>query len=204
MPSRNVIKQRLSESYYHVYARGNNKQKIFLDDNDYRYFIKLIERYLSKEQQVSKANVVYPNFAEHIEVIAYCQMINHFHILIYQHQVPYLEKFMRSIMTSYSKFFNFKYERTGPVFESRYKAVWIDQDNYLQHITRYIHLNPGEWKTYEHSSLSYYRDGGEPYWLQASRILENFDSREDYLSFVADYEGQRDILADIKHQLADM
>lgn len=110
---------------------------------------------------------------------------------------------MRSLMTSYSRYFNLKYKRTGPLFESRYKAVRLDNDSYLQHITRYIHLNPRLWQTYRYSSLNYYRAGREPEWLNTSKVLELFLSRKDYLEFVADYEEQKDMLAELKHQLAN-
>ena len=89
------------------------------------------------------------------------------------------------------------------MFESRYKAVRIDKDNYLQHITRYIHLNPRLWEHYTYSSLSYYRDEGEPHWLHTIKILDLFASRQNYMEFVADYEEMRDMMSELKYQLAD-
>jgi putative transposase len=203
MPSRNVSKIQSPDSYYHVYARGGNKQKIFLESSDYHYFTRLFERYLSKEKVLSKVGVAYPNFDLHLELLSYCLMSNHFHILIYQIDTPSLEKFMRSMMTSYSRYFNLKYKRSGPLFESRYKAVRIDQDDYLTHITRYIHLNPRLWLTYRRSSLKYYIGGNEPYWLKNEKILDLFDSRIEYQVFVSDYEEMKNTLEDLKHQLAD-
>jgi len=203
MPSRNVIKEQAPDSYYHVYARGSNKQKIFLESIDYEYFLTLFDRYLSEKPSVSKTNEVYPNFFKKIEILAYCLMDNHFHILIYQCDVPYLEKFMRSVMTSYSRYFNLKYKRTGPIFESRYKASRINQNYYLQHVSRYIHLNPTQWEDYRYSSLKYYISSEEPRWLNTTKILEQFNSRQNYIEFVSDYEEMHDMLDDLKHQLAD-
>ncbi|MES2971648.1 MAG: transposase [Patescibacteria group bacterium] len=203
MPSRNIIKEQAAQSYYHVYARGASKQKIFVEATDYGYFIKLLERYLSNKPVISKTGEAYPHFLNQVELLAYCLMSNHFHLLVYQSDVPFLEKFMRSLMTSYSRYFNLKYKRTGSLFESRYKAVRIDQDAYLRHITRYIHLNPRLWEHYRYSSLNYYRQGNEPVWLRTSKILDLFSSREGYMDFVSDYEELRDMLAELKHQLAD-
>lgn len=203
MPSKNVTKQQLPQSSYHVYARGSNKQKLFLEAPDYTYFLSILARYLSKNPAISNTGVPYPHYQGMVELQAYCLMTNHFHLMVYQHQLPYLEKFMRSLMTSYSRYFNLKYKRTGPVFESRYKAVLIDRDDYLQHITRYIHLNPRYWERYRYSSLRYYRDGGEPSWLLPDKVLDNFESRREYMLFVADYAEMRDMLSEIKHQLAD-
>lgn len=203
MPSRNVTKEQVADSYYHVYVRGINKQNLFNLDNDYKYFIGLVERYFSQEVLVSKNGGLYPCFLGKIEIVAYCLMPNHFHMLIYQVDVPFLEKFMRSLMTSYSKYFNLKNKRTGSIFESRYKAVRIDQNVYLQHISRYIHLNPRRWERYRYSSLRYYRDGNAPHWLNANRILEQFSSARSYMEFVSDYQEMHDTLSDLKHQLAD-
>lgn len=203
MPSRNVTKVQVSDSYYHVYVRGSNKQQIFIEDEDYKYLLKLFHRYLSRDAAISSRNEVYPNFRNQVEILAYCLMKNHFHILVYQIEVPSLEKFMRSLMTSYSRYFNLKYKRTGPIYESRYKAVRIDNNLYLQHVSRYIHLNPKLWQKYKYSSMRHYSGEVAPDWLNIGRILDQYSSREDYIEFVSDYEEMHDILDDIKHQLAD-
>lgn len=131
-------------------------------------------------------------------------MTNHFHLLIHQKDSEDLQQFMRSIMTSYSRYFNQKYKKSGPMFESRYKAVRIDQQSYLEHITRYIHLNPRRWENYYNSSLGYYKNGNEPEWLNNKDILDLFSSREEYTAFVEDYEEMRNMLSELKYQLADM
>lgn len=139
MPSKNINRVNVPDSYYHIYARGGNKNTIFYDDADYKYFLKLFDRYLATEPVINKTGGIYPSYVDQVELLAYCIMSNHFHFLIYQVNVPYLEKFMKSIMTSYGMYFNLRYKRTGHVFESRYKSIRIDQESYLQHITRYIH-----------------------------------------------------------------
>lgn len=135
--------------------------------------------------------------------MSYCLMLNHFHMLLYQFEKMDMEKFMRSLMTSYSRYLNLKYKRTGSVFESRYRAIKINQDEYLQHITRYIHLNPNKWKTYKYSSWKYYRDNNGPDWLKTTKVLDLFASKEAYVDYVADYEEVRDELAIVKNELID-
>lgn len=203
MPSRNIVKEYAPNSYYHVYARGVSKQKIFIEVADYKYFYYLLDRYIGKGLKVSKTGVPYPNFKKQIQLVAYCLMTNHFHLLVHQKNVDDLQLFMKSMMTSYSRYFNLKYKRSGPVFESRYKAVRIDSQQYLEHITRYIHLNPRRWENYSNSSLKYYKSAHEPEWLSTKYILSMFDSREEYMEFVSDYEEMRDMFAEIKYQLAD-
>jgi putative transposase len=203
MPSRNTIRLDAPDSYYHVYARGASKQPIFLESTDYLYFLKLLDRYLSAEQAKSKAGVPYPNYHENIEILAYCLMGNHFHLLVYQHQQGYLSAFMKSLMTSYSRYFNLKYKRSGSLFENRYKSSLVSNDSYLQHISRYIHLNPRSWKRYAYSSVGYYRLGGEPEWLHTDQVLQQYANRREYLAFIEDYEEHKQMLESIKHELAD-
>jgi len=204
MPSRNVIKEYAPQSYYHVYARGNSQQKIFLEASDYHRFLQLFERYLSTEPAYSQTGERYPNFRNQIKLLSYCLMSNHFHLLIYQEGMDDLKRFMQSLMTSYSRYFNLKHKRSGSLFETRYKASRIDRDTYLQHITRYIHLNPRRWQSYRYSSLSYYIHGHAPEWLTTKPILDVFLSRKEYKEFVEDYQGLRNELAELKYQLADL
>lgn len=113
-----------------------------------------------------------------------------------------MSAFMRSLMTSYSRYFNRKYRRSGSLFKSRYKASRIDANNYLEHISRYIHLNPRYWKRYPYSSLRCYVKGAEPEWLVSNKVLSLFPSRQDYAIFVADYDEHKQMLEKIKYELA--
>lgn len=191
------------ESFYHVYARGHSRHKIFVDEQDYITFLKLFERYLSAEDAKNSLGIPYPNFYNKVELAAYCLMPNHFHLLIYQHQAGALSSFMRSVMTSYSRYFNTKYNRSGALFESRFRASLIDNDMYLDHISRYIHLNPKHWRTYEYSSLPYYLQQIEVSWLRPERVVRTFENPAEYLRFVEDYEENKKILEILKHELAD-
>lgn len=193
----------IANSYYHVYARGASKQAIFLEHADYTYFLHLFTRYLSKDPTISNTGVSYPHFDKKIELLAYCLMPNHFHLLLYQCDQGALTSFMKSLMTSYSRYFNLKYGRSGSLFESRYKSAIITSDGYLLHISRYIHLNPRSWRRYPYSSFIHYVRGDEPVWLKTDRILALHDSRAEYSDFVEDYEEQKEILQEIKHKLAD-
>lgn len=203
MPGRNVTKIYSPESYYHVYNRGVAKQPIFIDSKDYKIFISLINRYMNPEADTSKWRHVYPNYADRLELLAYCLMPNHVHFLIYQNDESAMKEFMKSLMTSYGMYFNKRYERVGPVFQNRYRASLINNDSYLDHISRYIHLNPRDWNNYEYSSLKYYRNADPPKWLKPDKVLSLFPSRSQYLEFIKDYEGFKESLDDISWELAD-
>jgi putative transposase len=203
MPSRNILKQDAPQSYYHVYARGLNRQKIFREPADFEKFLRLFDRYLSPNETRDSNGVSFPNYFNKVELLSFVLMPNHFHLLVYQHQHGEMPQFMRSLLTSYSMYFNKKYKRSGPLFESRYKASLISDDTYLEHITRYIHLNPRDWQQYDYSSLPYYLQRVSDDWLRPKRITSRFATPNEYLEFVSDYVQNKEMLDILKHELAD-
>jgi len=202
MPVRNTIRFDVDECFYHVYNRGINKQIIFHDDDDKEFFINLLARYLAPESVIDQHGNIYKTYNNKLELLCYCLMDNHFHLMFYQNEKGVLKDYMQSIANSYIRYFNTKYERRGPLFESRYKSLLIETQPYLEHITRYIHLNPKDWQTYKYSSLPYYLNEESPEWFKPEKILELFDG-ESYLEFMKDYEDHKAMLDEIKYELAD-
>lgn len=203
MPSRNVLKQDAPQSFFHVYARGANRQRIFREPADFEKFLKLFERYLSPEETHDANGQTFPNYYKKLDLVCFCLMPNHFHLLVYQYQQRAMSDFMRSLLTSYSMYFNKKYKRSGPLFESRYKASLISDDSYLEHITRYIHLNPRQWRDYEYSSLPYYLQQITDAWIFPARITEQFNTPAEYMTFLEDYEQNKELKEILKHELAN-
>jgi len=195
MPSRNTIREYDTPAYYHIYNRGAGGMAIFRDAQDKNKFIALLERYLSNSPDFD----AYPTYA--IELLAYCIMGNHFHILIYQENEPTaITQFMRSVSTAYSMYFNRKYKSHGHVFQSVFKASRITNEAYLAHILRYIHLNPQTYKTYKWSSLPYYLGIQAPDWIKTDRLLTM--SASEYSLYLEDYKDKRQLLKEINEQLA--
>ncbi len=200
MPARNVNKPNVPDAYYHVYFRGVGKQALFLDDQDYQFFLSLFERHLSLAEQSSPFGR-YPHLRGMVELLSFCLMPNHVHLLVYQIDPGAMSQLMRSILTSYSRYFNKRYNRSGPLFETRYKASLIDNDAHLSHITRYIHMNPRYWKRYRYSSLrAYSTSDAAPEWLQLGRITPMLPAK--YMEFCEDYQDSKDTLEAIKSDLA--
>lgn len=203
MPSKNVQKPDVSDSFYHVYFRGGNRSRIFRETADYEKILQLFSRYLSLEEVKNSVGISFPNFYNRLDLLAFCLMPNHVHLLVYQHQMGAMAEFMRSLLTSYSMYFNKKYKRTGPLFESRYKASLISDQSYLEHITRYIHLNPRDWRYYEYSSLPYYLQQVSDEWINPTVITDMFRDSAEYLLFVQDYEQNKEMMDILKYELAN-
>lgn len=204
MPGRNILKQDVADSYFHVYARGVNKQPIFLDAHDYVFFLWLLKRHLTTTDSIDSRGHVYFQLSDDINLLSYCLMPNHFHLLFYQIHAGAMPQLMRRVMGSYCQYFNKKYKRSGPLFESRYRASRITSDEYLLHISRYIHLNPEKWRTYDYSSARYYLGDAAPNWLTTEPIEKLFGSPQEYLTFLEDYEQYSRVLKQFKHELANI
>ncbi len=191
MPSRNVVKIDIENTYYHVYARGHDKMDIYRDDEDFRVYLNLLKRYLGIAAQKDNSGRLYLSLRGDLELICYCLMPNHFHLLIYQFNSGSMTKLLHCVATSYSRYFNKKYKLSGALFETTYKASIINDESYLLHISRYIHLNPDNWGSYCYSSLHNYVINKSPTWLIPDRVLDMFSSGSDYLEFLSDYNDQK-------------
>ncbi|MEK7113506.1 MAG: transposase [Patescibacteria group bacterium] len=136
--------------YYHIYNRGNSKQKIFKDKADYSRFVSLL--YISNTSE--NFNIVHLNRNEQFNVYeiekedplvnigAYCLMPNHFHILVTEKIDGGISKFMQKLSTAYVMYYNKKYKRIGGLFEGKFKSQHLDTDQYLKYLFSCIHLNP--------------------------------------------------------------
>jgi putative transposase len=149
-------------TFYHVLSRGNERKEIFGDDRDYLRFLETIGRAVDKF---------------HIEVHAYVLMPNHYHLLIRTSQAN-LSKAMHWLGVSYSVWFNQRHQRSGHLFQGRFKSFVIQDDNYFRAMCMYIHGNPlragivkdlSEYKWSSYSSYAY--KGRRERWLTTDLIL---------------------------------
>jgi len=138
--------------FYHVYNRGTDKRIIFVDDADYKRFIKLLF-ICNSDQSVHLSNIEYQgrtliNLVNNgrgeslVDIGAYCLMPNHFHMILHEKVDGGISSFMKKLLTAYSMYFNNKHERTGSLFEGKFKAIHVNTDDYLEYLFAYIHLNP--------------------------------------------------------------
>lgn len=210
--------------YYHVYNRGVALQPTYSSKREYERFLLCLSYYrfnnlpfkLSRllqipndEREATMASLEKTN-DKAVELIAFCLMPNHFHILIKQISEGGISKFMKQITDSYTRYFNTKNERVGPLFQGTFKAVHVENDNQLIHLSRYIHLNPlvsyvvreSDFLDYPWSSLKNYLD--DDYSLvNPTIVLDNFKTPKDYLKFVMDQADYGKKLEEVKHLILE-
>lgn len=140
--------------YYHIYNRGTDKRNIFADKKDYERFIYYLF-YCNDSNSLLNSQFYYRGLASIqnlkkderktiLEVVCFCLMPNHFHLLLKQKTEKGIPLFMQKIGTGYTMYFNARHKRNGCLFQGTFKAKHITKDSYLTHLTRYIHLNPIE------------------------------------------------------------
>ena len=206
MAAKNSVKIYAPDSYYHLYNRGVAKNEIFLDSADYSTFLSYLKIYLSPKNEAELTSIrgnpqsgyrekyeaakllALKNYYQEIELLAYALMPNHFHFLVKQKEANSIDNFMNSLGTRYSGFFNRKYHRVGPIFKGVYKAVLVETDAQLLHLSRYIHLNSP--KQTSPSSFPEYLGQRHTAWIKTDQILSYFQQENpqtSYQKFVQDY-----------------
>ncbi|MBL1213658.1 MAG: transposase [Ignavibacteriae bacterium] len=175
----------VQDHFYHLYNRGNNFENIFFEERNYKFLLNRMIYY----------------FDIHIDIIAYVLMPNHYHFIVEVKKNDFLEKALQKFCTSYTKAINKSRNRVGHLFQGRYKLKLVPENNYLLHLSRYIHLNPVrkglvnhpiEWKFSSYSK--YLGEMGQAF-VKPDIILDQVNDYEDFvLSF---QENQNFYLKDI-------
>lgn len=216
MARKNSIKLYAENGYYHIYNRGVNKGTIFFETEDYVFFLHLLKMYLSNPKTLLEhlkdnylKEIQGKNFFGKLEVLCFCLMPNHFHLLIHQTEARAIENVLHAVIIRYVMYINKKYNRCGPLLHGTYRGILVGNNAYLLHLTRYIHKNPeklepaaiptknlwSSYKDYPYSSYQYYLRHTQTDWFNASVILNYFSSSNSillhkyptYELFVCDY-----------------
>lgn len=214
MPSKYTIRSFIEGGIYHIFNRGVEKRVIFLDDQDYNIFLYYLFIYTADPKKVLNKYPELPlrlynkNLHSQIEVLAYCLMPNHFHLLLKQRSINGVSKLLKQITNAYTLYFNQKYKRVGSLMQGRFRAVKIDNDDLLIHISRYIHLNPlvsnltDNLKNYQQSSYLEYMNRKDGICMK-NLILDYFSSLKGYEEFISDQKDYAQKIEKIKHMALD-
>lgn len=160
------LRMQFPGAFYHVTSRGNEQRNVFSDNQDRERFLSYLESAVERYGAV---------------VHVWCLMENHYHLFL---ETPRgnLSQIMRHLNGAYTTSFNVRHQRSGHLFQGRYKAIVVEADSYALELSRYIHLNPVRAKLTEKPedySWSSYRGyiGREatPPWLTTARILDYFN-----------------------------
>ena len=164
----------LPGQYYHLYNRGNNREKIFFERENYLFFLRRFWHYLAQDS---------------LDVNAYCLMPNHYHFLVRLRKGDFSQK-MQAFILSYTKAINKRYRRCGSIFQGRFQAVLVDSDAYVLQLSRYIHLNPvkaglvrrpEDWEFLSYLEYVGLRQERLP---KVDAVLGQVDSVDEYRNFV--------------------
>lgn len=211
--------------YYHVFNRGIARQPIFHDKLDYQQALLALSYYrfqapllklsrfkeLAREERENLMMKLQTLDKTYVKIISFVLMPNHIHFLLQQSGAGGITTFMSKFTNSYTKYYNTKYQRIGPIFQGLFKAVLIETDEQLLHVSRYIHLNPlvsfvvkeEQFLTYPWSSLPDYLNGTSDI-VSLNPVLGHFSSVTNYQQFVLDQVEYGKQLELIKHLTFDL
>lgn len=206
---------------YHIFTKSIAGFKIFNSPNDFRRILDTLIYYKAekppcklslflRKQTASDSKPALEFYSQKIvEIIAYCIMPTHIHLILKQLMDNGISKYVNSILKSYSKYFNEKHNRKGPLWESRFKNVLIETDEQFLHLTRYIHLNPStaylvnepaNWKFSSYREYMGIAEGNIKICHFSNYLGMNAFSYGNFVEDLIDYER---MLSKIKHLIMD-
>ena len=203
-----------NDSIHHVFNRGVHKKEIFHSENDYIRFLDVASYYLNYEYPYSAYSQQLKQAQRHhrtvefkqefdlmnklplspVSILAYCIMPNHFHLILKQNTQNGICQFMQKIGSSYSHYYNRKYNEVGTLFQGRFKNVLIENSQHLVHLSKYVHLNPLAAGLVETTGLERYPWSSYPDYIQKSTrsivskrlILKQFNNNvADYRDYIS-------------------
>lgn len=207
-----------NDEYYHVFNRGVEKRPVFTNKYEFLRALDVISFYRFDKPQLrySKYMVLDSQKRDEfldtliekaVEIIAFCLMSNHFHFLLKQVKENGTSRFVSNFTNSYTKYFNTKHKRVGPLFQGIFKAVHVESDEQLLHLSRYIHLNPvtgfiikpEDLGLYKWSSYLSYIDDKAQGFIDKDIVMNFFKKTNDYEAFVLDQADYARSLRVIEH-----
>lgn len=223
MPYRNIVFA--TGEVYHIVNRGVAQAPIFQNKRDYFRMLEVIWFYrhfkpplrfsfynqLPKRERENLIKSLNNSKENLVEVLAFCLMPNHLHFLLKQLKDGGISVFMRKLQDSYARFFNIKYKRNGSLFQAMFKAIRVENDEQLLHVSRYIHLNPATSYLIDIKNLEDYFWSSFPDYigkrslegLNPSFILNFFKTKKQYRQFIFDQADYQRELSKVRHLILE-
>ncbi|KKQ74084.1 MAG: hypothetical protein US94_C0014G0002 [Berkelbacteria bacterium GW2011_GWB1_38_5] len=211
-----------NDYYYHIFSRSIAKFVVFNDADDYSRFVEILNLYhfvefdykysqynnLSESTKSQKLKKLTKSNLFWVEIVAFCVMPTHIHLILKQKIDGGISKYIGKVLNSYTRYFNLRHQRKGPLWEARFKSVLVDSDEQILHLTRYIHLNPTSAGLVKNTSDWHFSSYHE--YIQTNRkdhiciFKEVIDySPEQYRKFVLDRKSYQREISLIKNSLID-
>ncbi len=214
----------VTDEIYHIFNRGIDHRPTFFGKKEYERFKEILIYYrfsnlpnrlsiFLKKSTDTRKEIFYQlqkKSKRLVDVLSYCFMPNHFHFLLRQKAENGISKFMSNFQNSYTRYFNTRHKRIGPLFLDQFKAVRIETEEQFLHVSRYIHLNPysayvvkttDDLLDYQWSSLTELLNLTEE--ICEKDVLNFFKNKDDYKKFVLDQSDYQRQLNKIKHQILE-
>lgn len=206
---------------YHVISRSIAGYKIFNIDKDYLRFEEMLNYYKTKSsykyslfkrlslslQSKTMLSILSNPNNQYVQIIAYCLMPTHIHLILKQLKDNGVSVFMSNILNSYARYFNVSHGRKGPLWEGRFKSILVSTDEQLLHLTRYVHLNPSSAgivtnpEDWDFSSYKEFINKTKRKICNYKKILDI--NTKDYQKFVEDRKAYQQEISKIKSILID-
>jgi len=213
-------------SLYHIFNRGIERRIVFQDTRELYRALELLSFYNHKDVPVRYSQFLQLSLETKdstlkrlseserlVDILVFCLMPNHFHFLFRQKTDNGISTFIANFTNSFTKYFNAKYKRIGPLFEGVFKAVFIESDDQLIHLSRYIHLNPVASSIINSNQLLDYKWSSYSAYLSLSKeskivldketVLSFFKTSKLYEEFVLDQIDYGKKLEKIKHLILE-
>jgi putative transposase len=211
----------INDRYYHVFNRGFEKREVFSQTREYLRALKTATYYQyrgkplsfshflrqSESDQAKMLSSIQKTDNKLVDIVAYCLMPNHFHFILKQNQKNGISKFISDFTNSYTKYFNTRHERGLMLFQGTFRAVPVEDDEQLLHLSRYIHLNPfvssivelADLEKYPWSSYSEYLEQNNNALSDSDLIIKMIGGTKNYREFVDNQAEYAKELEEIKH-----
>ena len=210
----------INGKYYHIFNRSIAKYLIFNDSSEYSRMVDIIGLFRFADFRQSYSNFIkltpkcqaelkkpLQNSPVLVEIIAYCLMPTHFHLILKQNIDNGITNYMARVQNSYSRYFNMTHKRKGPLWEGHFSNVLIESDELMFHVTRYIHLNPVTVKIVEQpEDWDYYsyKEYTKQSFLKICCFKDIINMKpSNYKKFVNDQIAYQRELSKIKHLLIE-
>ncbi|MBI4067153.1 transposase [Candidatus Gottesmanbacteria bacterium] len=210
MPRRRVIFA--AGEFYHIYNRSTNKAPIFRGKRECDIFLDAVRFYLQPKPPTkfsiyrkSRQSFKLDLDQNIVTIVNYCVMPSHFHFTLRQERDRGIQQFIQRLSNSFAHYFSVKYKKRGHIFEDKFKAVHVETQEQLVHLSRYIHLNPvtsyieERPEDYFYSSYNIYTGKIKSDIVDPRPVMENFNTVESYKNFVLSRKDYQRSLEQIKH-----